>query len=186
MTTDAASLARLHDIVMPPAVPWWSPAPGWLWLLGFAVCFALALSARGFIHWQQNRYRREALAELAGLESPVTDGAARAVVMEQMSVILKRTALTAYGREPVAALTGTDWFAFLDRTGGTRFGTGLGAAMENAIYRPGVGQAGPGNVAELAREIRRWIREHAAVTGLPATTAVAAGPRHANAHRKAA
>jgi hypothetical protein len=186
MTTDTASLARLHDIVVPPPVPWWPPAPGWLWLLAFAVLVTLALSIRGFIHWQQNRYRREALAELAGLESPVTDGATRAVMIEQMSVILKRTALTAYGREPVAALTGADWFAFLDRTGGTRFGNGLGAAMENAIYRPGVGRAGPVNVPELAREIRSWIREHAAVTDLPATTAVPARPRHASADRKAA
>jgi Domain of unknown function (DUF4381) len=29
--TPATSLDRLHDIVVPPPVPWWPPAPGWCW-----------------------------------------------------------------------------------------------------------------------------------------------------------
>jgi hypothetical protein len=173
MTTGATSLARLHDIVVPPPVPWWPPAPGWLWLLGFVALVVLALSVRGFIHWQQNRYRREALAELSRLEAAAGDAASRALAIEQMPTVLKRTALTAYGREPVAALTGPDWFAFLDRTGGTRFGTGLGAAMENALYRSA--QADSVNIPELASEVRRWIRNHLAAEAALAETRATPG-----------
>jgi Domain of unknown function (DUF4381) len=166
MTTDAASLARLHDIVVPPPVPWWPPAPGWLWLLGFAALVALALSVRGFIHSQQNRYRREALAELSRLEATAKDAATHLRAIEQIAGVLKRAALTAYGRETVAALTGPDWFAFLDRTGGTRFGAGLGAAMENALYRSA--QADTVDVTELAGEVRKWIRNHVVPKTAPA------------------
>ena len=34
MTPDPTSLERLHDIVLPPPVPWWPPAPGWYWVMG--------------------------------------------------------------------------------------------------------------------------------------------------------
>jgi hypothetical protein len=168
LTADALSLARLHDIVVPPPMPWWPPAPGWLLLLAVTVLFAVALSLRGFIHWQQNRYRRDALAELSRLEASAEDAATRALAIEHLSAVLKRTALTAYGREPVAALTGADWFALLDRTGATRFGDGLGAAMENALYRSAQGETV--NVPELAGEVRKWIKNHAAPDAARAET----------------
>src|SRR5262245_52349452 len=106
MNDDSASLARLHDIVVPPAVGWWPPAPGWYWLLGFAVLAALALLLHGFAVWQRNRYRREALAELATLERQACDRKTRDGVPAGISELLKRTALTAFPRPRVASLSG--------------------------------------------------------------------------------
>lgn len=172
MTPDPASLDRLHDIVVPPPVPWWPPAPGWLWLLSVVALMGLVLLLHAARHWQRNRYRREALAELAQIVAANhSDTAAR------MAALLKRTALTAYSRPAVAALTGSDWFAFLDRSGGTHFSAGLGAALECANY--GIGGAtldAPGTRA-LANEIRAWIRHHTLAlstdeaAGTPAPTA---------------
>ncbi len=160
MTADPASLGRLHDIVVPPPVSWWPPAPGWLLLFCFAALAILMLILRGVIHWQQNRYRREALAELARLEASAGNAGSPAGAVAGMSKLLKRTAITAYGREQVASLTGTEWFAFLDRTGGTQFSSGLGAALEEAIYRPGAENQVRTRMADAAGEVRQWIRAH--------------------------
>lgn len=41
MSTDAASLANLHDIVLPPSVSWWPLAWGW-YLLSALLLVGLA------------------------------------------------------------------------------------------------------------------------------------------------
>lgn len=175
MNADPASLDRLHDIVVPPPVPWWPPAPGWLWLLGLVSLLAAMAALRWFAHRQRNRYRREALAELSRLEADAGDASKRATALAGLSALLKRTALTAYGREPVAALTGAAWFAFLDRTGGTRFGDGLGRALESSVYRAG---AADETVAsdDLVGEIGRWIRAHGPLPETPEPGQAAAQP----------
>jgi hypothetical protein len=168
MTPDPISLERLHDIVVPPPVPWWPPAPGWLWLLGFCAAAGLVLLGRGIIRWQRNRYRRDALAELARLEADAGDPANHNAVLAGMSAILKRTAITAYGRERVAALTGPPWFALLDAAGRTRFGEGSGTVLEDAVYEPESHRPDARQLAELAAEVRTWIRTHGPLPG-PAT-----------------
>ena len=86
----------------------------------------LVLVLRSLLHWQHNRYRREALAELARHESALVDPARRADALSAMAELLKRAALTAFPRGQVATLTGPAWFAFLDRTGRTAaFSAGL-------------------------------------------------------------
>jgi hypothetical protein len=162
MNADQASLERLHDIVAPPLAPWWPPAPGWLWLLGMLVVLAVVLLVRGAVYWQRNRYRREALAELAQITAatnPTTD----VDKLWHMAHLLKRTALTAYTRQQVASVTGPVWFAFLDRTGGTHFSDGLGAALEQAIYQGDSTGWDTARVSELGDEVRCWIRHHEVV-----------------------
>lgn len=165
---DPTSLERLHDIVVPPPTPWWPPAPGWLWLLALVSLVALMLALRWFARWQRNRYRREALAEVARLEALARDASKRANALAGLSALLKRTALTAYGRERVASLTGQAWFDFLDGSGDTRFGDGLGSALESAVYRA---RADDNAVTTdtLTAEIRRWIRDHGPLPASPAT-----------------
>jgi Domain of unknown function (DUF4381) len=97
------SLERLHDVVLPAAVPWWPPAPGWY------VVLALLLALAGWLAWRiwrsrrANAYRRAALRELAGLhEAPA------------IAELLRRTALAGAARRSVAAHTGTGWTDWLD------------------------------------------------------------------------
>ena len=63
MNPGPTSLDRLHDVIAPPPVPWWPPAPGWYYLFAFVLVLLVVLTIRGIIRWQHNRYRREALAE---------------------------------------------------------------------------------------------------------------------------
>jgi len=163
MNDDPTSLANLHDIVLPAPLPLWPPAPGWLWLLGMlAVVLVMAL-LRALIRRQRNHYRREALAELQRLETvglQATEYGPQQQALARVSVLLKRTALTAYPRAEVAELTGSKWFAFLDEHGGTRFSGGLGEALEQAAYHSARPAWESAQLTRLFSETRQWIRQH--------------------------
>ena len=162
MNPDPASLDRLHDLVAPPPVPWWPPAPGWYYVVVLVFLIVLVLLVRGFIHWQRNRYRREALAEFAGQEKRLSDPTQRVAALAALSVLLKRTALTAYSRGEVAALTGPAWFAFLDRTGRTTaFVRGEGAKLEGAAYDPaGATKLNEAEARVLTQRVKHWLKHH--------------------------
>jgi len=161
-TNAATSLDRLHDIIVPAPVSWWPPAPGWYWVIAFALAFIFIFAGKTFIRWQHNRYRREALAELGRLEALLNDSHQRTAGLQALGELLKRTALSAFSREDVASLTGTKWFAFLDRTGQkTVFSTGLGTLLENAAYDPRiVATLNEQKIQELVAAIRHWIKHH--------------------------
>ena len=162
MNTDATSLDRLHDIIMPAPAPWWPLAPGWYWVLGLLVVMLLAALITGLIRWQHNRYRREALAELARQEVALQNADLRSPALLSLAELLKRTAVTAFPREDVATLTGPKWFEFLDYTArGSRFHDALGAMLENAIYDPRtVDTLDPQRLHSVVEAIRHWIKFH--------------------------
>lgn len=147
MSDDPTSLDRLHDLAIPPPVPWWPPTPGW-WLVLATVCIVLtALLLKAFIRWQADRYRREAIALL---DDP-------ALLPCEWSRLLKRAALVVWPREEVAALTGPAWLAFLDRTGGTNhFTRGSGRFIEAVAF----GSAGDADLGGLKQAARAWLTDH--------------------------
>lgn len=138
---------RLAEPVEPAAVAMTPQTPGWAVL---AVLLALLLGWlvwRFVRRWKADAYRRAALAELEGAGD---DPAA-------IADILRRTALAAWPREQVAGLSGRDWLAFLDATGGGGFCDGPGRLLAQAPYREDAGTA-PG-LHDLAV---RWVRRHRA------------------------
>ena len=147
MNDDPSSLDRLHDLVVPPAVPWWPPTPGWELVLAALALGVLALLLKAMMRWQADRYRREALK---ALDDPGTKPA-------DWSALLKRTALAIWPREEVAHLTGREWLAFLDRTAGmSAFSGGAGSAIESIAFDPKGGEAS----GDLKSVVREWIKRH--------------------------
>ena len=143
---DPADLTNLRDLALPPEVAMWPPAPGW-WILAAAVLATAAILAVAAVTYhRRNAYRREALGAL----DSVDPGA--------ISSVLKRTALAAWPREQVAALSGTAWLAFLDRTGRTTaFSAGAGRHIETLAFG-GVVDDGIADAARAAA--RNWVRGH--------------------------
>ncbi|QDL90406.1 DUF4381 domain-containing protein [Paroceanicella profunda] len=138
----------LDMLAEPPAPPPVAMTPqtwGWGALLALVLLALAWLAWRTWRHRRANAYRRAALAELAA----AGDDPAR------IAGILRRTALAAWPRTRVASLTGPDWLAFLDATGGTGFVDGPGAALARAPYRDG--QAPVPGLGDLAAG---WVRRH--------------------------
>jgi hypothetical protein len=102
----------LRDVHLPEPPPWWPPAPGW-WLL-FALVLLAGLAA--WLYWQRyraERPRRMALAELDAVARRCADEPQR--LASELSIWLRRVALTLQPRIDVAGLTGQDWLDALQR-----------------------------------------------------------------------
>ncbi len=145
MNSDPASLHNLREIILPPPVPWWPLAPGW-WLLFAAIAVAaLAFAFRLFRWWRVNAYRRAALRELA-IAGDVT----------AIAEVLKRTALVAYPRKNVAALSGAAWLAWLAETGGQP----VSATVAETLTRGVFANHDDSDISEEPAFAADWIRSH--------------------------
>ena len=162
MNPDPASLDRLHDVVVPPPVPWWPPAPGSCWVLGLLLVVVVYFLFKAFFRWQHNRYRREALAEWHRHHAQLTDANTRVAAVGELAVLLKRTALSVFPREEVASLTGPEWRTFLDRSSRMNgFASETGELLENAAYGcVGAAQIDEARANDAAMLVHRWILHH--------------------------
>jgi hypothetical protein len=153
---DPASLDRLHDIVIPPPVPWWPPAPGWH-VLAFVLVLLLVLGlAELWQHHCANAYRRAALRELDRLEEKTR--------WQELPGLLKRVALAAFPRSEVAGLTGASWITWLNQNGGgIKFSPNSARLLSGEVYNPDtIKTLTVENWQETATTVRHWIHSHRA------------------------
>jgi hypothetical protein len=170
---DPRSLENLVDIVVPPTVPWWPPAPGWfvvgvvLLVLGFWVVW------RAWKRWRAAAYRRAALVEFRQLKTEAADSRHREAALQHLPELVKRVALAAFPREAVASLSGVEWLRFLDRTGHTDvFVQGAGQLLPELAYDPRLAaQLDTDAMEELFRIVQHWIRGHSTVPKGPPSKA---------------
>jgi len=151
-------IAQLHDLREPQAVSMWPETDAW-WVLAVILTLLVAFGIwRWLRHRRANAYRREALARLRDLEPELSKGDPAALA--RLDQILRRTALAAFPRGEVAALTGTDWADYLDRSAKglppPGFG-GISGALAEAAYKA---RPPAFDGAEVARLARYWIRHH--------------------------
>ena len=106
-------LAGLKDIDLPPEPDWWPPAYGW-WLLA---ALLLGLIIFGLMKWfrRQARLRpiRLAVKELKNMNLQADDPEQRRLILQQLSGLVRRFALTFYPREQTAELCGREWLNFI-------------------------------------------------------------------------
>jgi len=154
---ETGSLQNLNDIVVPAAVPWWPPAPGWYVLAaGLAMVLAVVL-----IRWlrarRRNLYRRLALRELAGIRQDPSDQ-----TLLTLPQLLKRTALAAWPRDRVAALSGAEWHRFLDESAGMDlFQSGAGEVLDRLAYPLSPARLPPQRESSrLLDAAEHWLKNH--------------------------
>ena len=152
MNVDAASLDNLQDIVEPAAVSWWPMAIGWWVLLLLLLFIAMVVGCRRWRVWKAAAYRRAALRELNAAESSA-----------EVSEILKRTALVAYPRETVAALSGDRWYDWLIATAGISAVDLVRRSLTQGVFGAAA-QSAPEDLRQFAAE---WIRTHHGLSDAP-------------------
>ncbi|MCI1001980.1 MULTISPECIES: DUF4381 domain-containing protein [Ochrobactrum] len=143
------ALRTLHDIAIPPSVSWLPQTWGWalvavLLLLGLAI-----LLFRWVKRYRRNAYRREALQILENISNtaPATE----------IAELLKRTALSAFPRADVAALSGGQWVAFLESHSPAPLGTNLKAFLKGREYEP---DQQANDMPVIVNQARLWIERH--------------------------
>jgi hypothetical protein len=139
----ASWLDQLAPEHVPPPPPWWPPAPGW-WGVA-ALCLLapfLILAWRRFHGRARRTARKAALLELGHIRAR-----AQSDVAAQIQRLLRRYALTVFGPDRIAPLSGEAWLDFLTRHGGERFAGEDGRALLRAAY---------GNAA-VATQRETWL-----------------------------
>ncbi|MFS1523456.1 DUF4381 domain-containing protein [Microbulbifer sp. 2304DJ12-6] len=147
-------LAQLHDIQEPTSVGWWPPAPGW-WLLAtliFACLLGIAVGVgRQRKQARRNRYRVQAVALLKAVD------ASQPTASAEMNEILKRVAVTSFGRPQCANLTGLQWLAFLENTAPLQCPSGARQVLLEQLYR---GTGDPDRNNALRQYAIGWVEQH--------------------------
>lgn len=145
-------IVGLIDMPLPPSIGLWPQT-----ISARVVCIAMliafvAIVGRWLYVWHVNRYRRAALADL----DRILQGSP-AVVVSQLALLVRRTALAVFPRQKVAELSGDAWLTFLDQSyGGHEFSAGAGRALSHGPYEP----PHESPAAGLPDLVRRWIHMH--------------------------
>ncbi|WER45469.1 DUF4381 domain-containing protein [Cupriavidus sp. WKF15] len=163
--TIAGDLRQMAEVVEPPPPSWRPQTIGWP-VAGAIVLALLAATAwRWWRRYRANRYRREALAELARLRAGLAvSPQARAQALAAMAELLKRTALAAWPRAHVASMAGAEWARFLQAHAG-KAGAAvpvLATLVNDAQYRDAavLAQWPDSQVAVTAAACQQWIAGH--------------------------
>jgi len=156
----------IDEIILPDAVSWWPSAPGWQVLGVVAVLSLIYLLYCRVKRWWRDRYRREALRQLAQVQQQA--GERLQDVVARLPYLIKVTALQAYPREDVASLSGSDWLNFLDaHYSGPSFSDGTGKKLLAVAYLPHEQwQLNDEESNTLIRMSRRWIEKHREASGV--------------------
>lgn len=158
MQQDASPLDQLADIHLPDGVSWWPLAPGW-WIL--LALFVLAIIVFFIIRQrkQQNHYRIIAQQELDSIYARYNESQDAAAYLQALSVLLRRTALTAYPKSFNASIKGAEWLNWLDAvcpTPNEKFSGELGQSLLANIYQknPQIDALGLQHLSSV------WIAQH--------------------------
>jgi hypothetical protein len=141
-----AALDKLHDFYQPPSPSWMPQTIGWYVAFGLLFLLAVWVAWHLFARWQHNRYRREALRELEQAD------------LSGIPALLKRTALAAWPREEVAALSGEPWLGFLEAGAAEFSPSGFGRVLLDLDYRGA--SLTPQEENAIRQAAVNWIRRH--------------------------
>lgn len=152
----------IAEIELPESVSWLPQTLGWKILALLILLLAVFHAYRAANRWWRNRYRRSALQRLKAIERGAQGDNERVVV--HLPKLLKATALHAYPRVDVAALSGDDWLAFLDaHYSGPPFRAAPGRQLLAVAYQsPAQWQLQPEEAETLISMCRRWLSQHEA------------------------
>ncbi len=154
-----AALRSLKDIVVPQPVSWMPHTWGWL-ALGLILLAAILLWGMVlYRRWRRNAYRREALQILDEIEGDLRSQQTRDVASARLGELLKRTALAAWPRNTIAAVSGNEWVGFLSSHQGSEIGSALKSYLDDFEYR-GSATLSADATDDLLLDARRWIERH--------------------------
>lgn len=160
-------LDQLEPLLIPDAVGWWPPAPGW-WLLALLLPVLLWGARRLLERLPKLRrkpaseqpldpLREAALQELQHLSKPY-DGAPAGPWLQQINGLLKRLCRERYPDSHSHTLSSRAWLAFLDNrcpaAGLTRW-----MILVEGAYKPQCNLDDKA-IEDLNQAVAIWIRKH--------------------------
>lgn len=152
---DSAAIAELNlgPLQEPEAVGFAFETIGWPILAAVIFVVLLIITFFAIRKHIKNRYRREALEEL----QQIITGK---LPLNHSLVLVKRTAIHAFGREKVGKLVGVEWLQFLDGNAKNVNFLSVQTEVEALIYKDEIPENGAKE--KLIVNTKNWIKTHAA------------------------
>lgn len=123
----------LKDIHLPEAIAWWPPALGW-WILAVLIPLLILMLVKIYQHLTRKTAHKTAKKMLADIKQDSSKDNFQK--LRELSVLLRRVAISVSPKEDVAGLTGRAWLDFLDSSlTGAPFAEGVGACLASETYR---------------------------------------------------
>ncbi len=123
----------LKDIHEPEAIGWWPPAIGW-WILAVTIPLLIVFSV-----WLYKRLTRKTALKTANkLLAQIKQDTTRDNLQKlcDLSMLVRRVAISVSPRDKAAGLIGRQWLAYLDTSvKGLPFSEGVGQLLADAPYR---------------------------------------------------
>ena len=143
----------IKDIHLPESISWWPPAIGW-WILTLLIPVTIAI-----LIWLYKRITRKtairvAKKYLAAIKQDIARDDFQKLC--DLSVLVRRTAISHYPRSETAGLVGKQWLAFLEKPmNDKRFSAGIGQLLIETPYR----KSGTEDlqISELIRLCEDWL-----------------------------
>ena len=151
---DISLLSNLRDIHLPTTVSAWPPGPAYYALVALLIMIVLIVIK----HKKHQRYtapKREALSELAQIESHYAQNPDPKLTAAAITSLLKRVALVYHPRIDVASLHGENWLIFLQNTSHHIDFKSIQTSLLDNPFNPSSTE----NLNPLLTAARRWIKQ---------------------------
>lgn len=109
-------------------------------------------------NYRKKAYRRQAIRMLTVIQEKFNSKEDFRCVNESMT-LLKLVAMTTYGREPIANLSGLEWLQFLDLKNKKEAFVPLSTLIHSALYQNQVKDSN--QAKQLFSLTHKWINNHA-------------------------
>lgn len=127
----------LRPYHLPEPVSWWPLAPGW-WILA-TLLISVAVALAFYLRHRRRSAANAARHALSDIRAQWITTGDNLMLVQALSVYLRRIAMSYVAREKVAGLSDEAWLTFLDRTMGAQgtdkpFSQGVGQTLVTAPY----------------------------------------------------
>lgn len=153
------AIRGIAEILPADPVSWLPSTVGWKLSLLILLGWLARALWRQWQRWHRNRYRRAALAELEHIFSQQQDARRQ---LAAIATLLKSTALQAWPRTEVAALSGAEWITWLNTHGPQPLFSGPATNLLTQSIYSGETGVNSGDIEQLGDMTASWIRQHQA------------------------
>ena len=148
------SLSNFNDVIIPKAIPLFPLAQGWVMLFILLAALGLYLGVNCYRKYQRELYIREAFEQIHVISKIAAPKEQYLALLD----LLKRTALSAYGRDTVAALHGEEWWKFLSLHSKANFENKYVLLSAQILYSNT--QISNDDVHHFSVLCKKWIKTH--------------------------
>ncbi len=143
----------LKDIHLPETIGWWPPAMGW-WIL--IITIPLLIFLFFWLYKRLTRYTAIKTANKILQTVKLNTETSNEQKLKELSMLIRRTAMSVFPRADVAGLTGKAWLDFLDNSlGKPRFTEEVGVLLTDGLYQK---EKQPVQVAPLITLCEDWLK----------------------------